>query len=164
MVIGVRNSSSIELSKARDLMKEIRDEIRSLAPDSAELRKFSWVVGGAFVVLWVVLAKLLPMWDKGGDYPLLWWLGSGLAVVGTIAPLLVKPFFYAWMSLAFVLGFFMTRVILTIFFFVILTPVGLVFKVLRKDPLHRTIDRDAATYWIPKEYPIADRSRFEKFF
>ena len=143
----------------------ILDEIRALAPGRKDLRSFAWVVGGAFVVLWAVLAYLLPaLIDKGGSHPALAAIGVALALVGTVAPKILKPLYYGWMSLALTLGFVMTRVLLTIFFFLVLTPVGLVMKLLGRDPLERKLDPEGASYWIDKEYLISDRSRYEKFF
>ncbi len=143
----------------------ILDEIRGLDPGKKDLRSFAWVVGGAFVVFWAVFAWVLPtLLDKGGNYPLLAAIGVVLALVGTVAPMILKPLYYGWMSLAFTLGFVMTRVILTIFFFLVLTPVGLVMKLIGRDALERKLDPGAESYWIDKEYPIPDRSRYEKFF
>ncbi len=143
----------------------IIEEIKELPSEPKDLRKFSWTVGGAFVLLWAVLAFVFPyLWGKGHNIPLLWQIGAGLAVIGTAIPLLVKPLYYAWMTFAVCLGWVMTRVLLTIFFFLVLTPVGLVFKLIGRDALSRKLDRDAKSYWIEKEYLIKDRSRFEKFF
>jgi len=140
-------------------------EIKELPAASRDLRKFSVTVGVAFVVLWAVFAFVVPyLAGKGGSQPLLWQIGVALAVVGTLAPIVVKPLYYAWMTMALALGFVMTRVLLTIFFFLVLTPVALIFRLLRRDPLNRKLDRAAESYWIPKPYLIADRSRFEKFF
>jgi multisubunit Na+/H+ antiporter MnhG subunit len=68
------------------------------------------------------------------------------------------------MAMAIVLGRFMTRLLLTVFFFLVITPVGLIFRLMGRDALHRKLDRQAATYWIPKEYPIQDRTRYENYF
>lgn len=137
----------------------IRQEIKELQTTPEELRKFSWTVGIAFLLIAAFL-----WWKHLAAWPVLAAIGGGLIVLGTIYPPLVRPFFYAWMSLAVVLGFVMTRVILTIFFFLVLTPVGLFFRLIGRDAMHRKIDRKAATYWIEKEYLIPDRSRLEKFF
>ena len=143
----------------------ILQEVKDLPADPADLRKFSWTVGAAFMVLWAVLAYVFPyLLDKGRDLPFLWQIGVALAAVGTLAPPVVKPLYYAWMSMALALGYVMTRVLLTLFFFLVVTPVALVFRLIGRDPLHRKIDRQAESYWIEKLYLIDDRSRFEKFF
>ena len=146
-------------------MSTIREEIRALSATTKDLRSFGLTVGAALVVFWIVLWKVFPfVFGRGGNFPWLAYIGVALAAVGAVAPVVLKPVFYGWMSLAFVLSFVMTRVILTIFFFVVLTPVGLFFRLIGRDALHRKMDRQGSTYWIDKEYPIADRSRYEKFF
>lgn len=143
----------------------IREEIRHLPAAPKDLRSFAWVVGGALLLLWAILGWVLPyLFGKGGSYPILAFVGLALAAVGTVAPKVLKPVYYGWMALALTLGFVMTRVLLTIFFFLVLTPVGLVFRLIGRDALHRKLDREASSYWIEKEYPITDRSRYEKFF
>ncbi len=141
------------------------EEIRQLKPTTKDLRSFGVVVGGAFVVFWAVIKWVLPrLLGHGGDFPALWMIGAALAVVGAVAPIVLRPVYYVWMTLALAMGFVMTRVILTLFFFLVLTPVGLVFKVIGRDALHRKLDREGSTYWIDKEYLIDDHTRLEKFF
>ncbi len=143
----------------------IIQEIKKLPAEPSDLRKFGWTVGVAFVLLWAAFAYAFPyLLGKGRSFPLLWQIGAVLIVLGTVLPRILKPVFYAWMTLALALGFVMTRVLLTIFFFLVLTPVGLVFKLIGRDALHRKLDPRAESYWIKKEYLIQDRSRFEKFF
>ena len=143
----------------------ILQEVRQLPAGAKDLRKFSLTVGIAFVVLWAVLAYVFPyLFDRGRSFPILWQIGVALAVVGTLLPALVKPLYYAWMTLAVALGYVMTRVLLTIFFFLVLTPVALVFRLIGRDALHRKLDRSAPSYWIEKTHLIADRTRYEKFF
>lgn len=137
----------------------ILQEIRELSPGEPDLRKFSWLVGGILLIIGGVV-----WYRDAGWYPVLLGIGGVLVVVGTVLPLAVKPFYYAWMSLAVVLGFVMTRVILSLFFFLVLTPAGLFFRLIRRDALHRKFDPQAPTYWVKKHYAITDRSRLEKFF
>ena len=136
-----------------------REEIKALQPTTVDLRKFGWVVGAAFLLIGAFV-----MW-RGHDWGrFLMWVGGPLVVLGTVVPQILRPIYYGWMSFAFVLGSIMTRVILTVFFFLVLLPVGLFFKLIGRDALHRKIDREAPSYWIEKEYLIKDRTRLEKFF
>ena len=143
----------------------IFQEVRELPSGTHDLRKFGWTMAVACVVLWAALAHAFPyLLGRGRNLPILWQIGLGFAAVGTLLPIVLKPVYYAWMTLAVCLGFVMTRVILTIFFFLVLTPVSVLFRLIGRDALHRKIDRQAETYWIDKEYLIKDRSRYEKFF
>ncbi len=137
----------------------IREEIQALQPDTSDFRKFGWVVGGAFLLFGALLVWRGHEW---GRYLL--WAGGVLAVVGTVLPRVLKPVYFGWMSMAVVLGFFMTRVLLTVFFILVIAPVGLFFKLIGRDALHRKMDRSGTSYWIEKTYPIRDRTRLEKFF
>lgn len=145
----------------------IKNELALIKTRTEDVRSFGWVVGGAFLALWLIFIGPVHFFSqqaKGGHYPVLMWIGLALVVLGTILPVLLRPLYLLWMMIAVSLGFVMTRVILTIFYYLVLTPVGLFRRLLGHDSLHRKIDRDAGTYWIEKKYPITDRSRFENFF
>lgn len=137
----------------------IRQEIQGLQTDIPTLRKFGLVVGGVFVAIAAFLYWREVSWALIPGY-----IGAPLVVLGAVFPAILKPIYIGWMSMAFVLGSIVTRILLTIFFFLVITPVGLFFKLIGRDALTRKVDRKADTYWIEKEYPIADRTRFEKFF
>ena len=57
------------------------------------------------------------------------------------------------------LGFVVSHVILTLFFFLVITPVGLVARLLGKDFLSLKLDRETQTYWIPRRPRPSQRRR-----
>lgn len=135
------------------------EELRKLDPDRKELRKFGWILGGAFLVLGGIA------WYRGsGVAPYLLWPGAAIAVVGTVLPGALRWLFFVWMALGLVLGTIVTSIILAIVFFVAVTPIGLVMRLLGRDPMHRAIDREAPSYWIPKVHDTSDKTRMEKYF
>ncbi|MDE2834005.1 MAG: SxtJ family membrane protein [Bacteroidota bacterium] len=107
------------------------------------LRSFGLLVG--------LITALIGGWLlwKGHGFML---LGAGLLLIllGFALPKWLKPLYVPWMALAFVLGFVMTRVLLTLLFYAVMTPIGIVMRWTGRDPLRRKIDRSAKTYWIPK--------------
>lgn len=136
-----------------------RQELAQLPTDKVTLRKFGLMVGGVFAALGAFLLWRDVSWAIFFVY-----LGAPLMVLGAILPNLLRPIYIGWMAMALVLGSIVTRVLLTIFFFIIITPVGLFFKLIGRDALHRKLDRGSETYWIEKEYPITDNSRYKNFF
>jgi hypothetical protein len=140
----------------------IKKELQALPTDAAALRKFGLTVGLVFAAIGLFLRYREVSWALAPLAPLA--VGGLLVIFGVVAPKLLKGVYLGWMTFALVLGSIMTRILLTIFFFVVLTPFGLLFRVIGRDALTRRPDRKAATYWLPKEYPIPDRTRFEKFF
>ena len=138
----------------------ILEDIKQLKTGSRELRKFGLLVGAvfaAFGLLYLLRGKHL--------YP--WFLAPGLAllVFGVAFPRALKLVYIAWMSLAFVLGFIVSHVLLTVFFFLVITPIGLVARLAGKDFLRLKLDRNATSYWIPRPQPAArPKSDYERQF
>jgi len=123
--------------------------------DARELRRFGWLVGGIFAVigLWPLLFR--------GESPRVWLLvpGTILLLAGGVMPTALAPAYRAWMWLADVLGWINTRVILGVVFFVVFTPVGLVMRLLRHDPLRRRYEPLASTYRLTRSARRGDHMR-----
>jgi hypothetical protein len=137
----------------------IRDDIKQLKTGDRDLRMFGLVVGGVFVAL-----GLLFWLRHKAHYPWLLAPGGLLVVLGAVWPRTLKEVYLAWMSLAFVLGFVISHVILTVFFFLVITPIGLIARCFGKDFLSLKLDRRAATYWIQRERKAKSTAEYERQF
>ncbi|MEA4857503.1 SxtJ family membrane protein [Solidesulfovibrio sp.] len=62
-------------------------------------------------------------------------IATGLLLLDMIAPALYKPAAKLWFGLSHVLGTVMSKVILTLIFYLVLTPMGLLRAMLGKDPM-----------------------------
>jgi hypothetical protein len=124
----------------------IRQEIRELKTGTRELRNFGLLVGAVLVAL-----GLLFLMRGKARYP--YFVGPGvlLLVFGSVFPRALKYIYFAWMSLAIVLGFVVSTVILTLFFLLVITPIGLAARLFGKDFLRLKLDRGQATYWISRK-------------
>ncbi len=138
-------------------------EIRDLDVGKKKVRSFGYLVGGVLIAL-----ALVGLWRIGGRFTTavyaLLGAGGALVALGLAAPAVLRPLYRVWMGLALVLGFVMTRVILTLVFFLVVTPVGWIMRALGKDPLRRRPDPSAETYWIEKTAPDPSPKRLEKYF
>jgi hypothetical protein len=56
-----------------------------------------------------------------------------------------------WMVFVRALGWLNARIILTVVFYLILTPVGLVRRLVRYDPLNQRLEQDTPSYRVPRE-------------
>ncbi len=74
-------------------------------------------------------------------------IGLALLIIGRISPSLLKPVYIAWMSLAVVLGFIVTRVLLSLVFFLVFTPIGMIRRLAIRPLLELKPDPKAETYW-----------------
>ena len=128
-------------------------------PSNSELRKFGLTVGGAFLVLGAV------SWWRGHELPprVLWTLAVLLIVPGAVAPALLGPIQRGWMAFATVLGHVNTRIILTVLFYLVMTPVGMILRLFR-DPLDRSLHDDSKTQWIKRKPEPVELHRYERQF
>lgn len=117
-------------------------------PDIPSLRVFGQI--------WTMLFAVVAAWPllKGGDARL--WAAAVSAVffLVTLAyPQLfsLTRFYQGWVKLGEWLGYINSRIIMAAMFFTIFTPIGILFRILRRDPLHRKPDPQAKSYFIPRE-------------
>jgi len=89
-------------------------------------------------------------------------IGAFLLVFGLTYPPLLKYPSKAWWAMAGVLGYVNARVILTVAFLIVLTPIGLLWRALGRDPLHRKRANFAGWSSYPARY--RDRNHFNRMY
>ena len=124
-------------------------------PGSRELRQFA----GLFLVFGLGAGTLIYFFK---DWPLLvsqilWGAAVVVGVAGLLMPALARPVYIVMMALALPIGMVVSTVLMTLIFFVVMTPIGLLLRLLGKDSMQRRFDRNATTYWIrrPPQVPAA---------
>lgn len=78
-------------------------------------------------------------------WSVLFWSGIGLFVIGIVVPQLLAPLDRAWMALASLIGRVVFTLILTVIYFVLITPVGMLMKIRQR--------RSPIVAWGPGEVP-----------
>ncbi len=76
----------------------------------------------------------------------------------------VRHVYKIWMSLAAVIGWLMTRLILLVLFYLIVTPIGIFVKLFDKDPLNIKFNKNIKSYWITKRNLGYNGDSYEKQF
>jgi len=110
----------------------ILEEIRNIKSEKKDLRDFGITFG---VVLGVLAGAL---WWKGRDtYPIFAALSASFFFFGLVLPRLLTPLQKVWMMFAVVLGWFMTRLILSILFYIVFTFIGGVPRLFGKKFIRR---------------------------
>ncbi|MHB8522748.1 MAG: SxtJ family membrane protein [Limisphaerales bacterium] len=124
----------------------IREELNQLKSGPKELRKFGLTVGAVFLLLagWLC-------WRHRPAGPYLLIPGAPLVVLGLAYPRCLRWVYLAWMTAAFVMGALVSTVLLTVFFYLIFTPVGWLARSLGRDFLHRKWEPQAKSYWLARD-------------
>ncbi|MEW6307279.1 MAG: hypothetical protein AB1705_27815 [Verrucomicrobiota bacterium] len=119
-------------------------------PDLAARKSFarSLVIGFPIVAVVLYLIRWLALGIKDPTVPL-WIGGAGFAagVVFWVLPQIAKPFYLVWYGLACCIGLVISNVILTVFYYTLMTLIGLLLRIMGKDPLQKSFNRNAKTYW-----------------
>ena len=89
--------------------------------------------------------------------------GALLLVLALIAPRATVPLHNAWMKFAAVLGWINSRILLSLMYYGVMTPLGLVLRVVGRDPMNRR-RHPAESYWIPRAALRQSREQFERQF
>jgi Saxitoxin biosynthesis operon protein SxtJ len=120
----------------------ISEEIKNIKETKKDLRKFGITVGLALLVIAGIL-----FWREKESFLYFGIVGLVLLLTGLVFPVILKPLNKAWMTLAILMGWVMTRVILTILYYLVLTPLRFLAMLFRKNFLDLTIDKSAKSYW-----------------
>ena len=127
---------------------------------SSELRRFGLTVGGMFLLL-----GSLSRW-RGHIYPpaVLWVAGVLLVTPALVAPAVLEPARRGWMRFGMAVGEVNARIILTVMFFLVIAPLGLVLRAFVRDPLDRSLKDGKGSNWIRRPAAPVDPARYEQQF
>lgn len=133
------------------------EEFKNIRSDYKELQKFGLTIG---IVLLIISAV---MFYYSSELKFHFGIaGIVLIISGYVFPKILLPFQKVWMGLALVLGFVMSRLILSLLFYLVITPIGLIAKLAKKDFLDLSINKTKESYWNyreRKEYQKIDSER-----
>lgn len=121
-------------------------------------RSFGVSVG----IVLLLVAAFLVWRGRMTAAPIVAGIGATLLLLGLVAPKLLKWPSAVWWKLAMALGYVNARVILSIAFLLVLTPIGLIWRVIGRDPMGRR--RESWPGWVRYPERYADRSHFTRMY
>ncbi|HUN53790.1 MAG TPA: SxtJ family membrane protein [Smithella sp.] len=137
----------------------IIDEIKSIKSDKSDWRKFGMTMGIILAVMGFYL-----LWKGRNNSEYAFFLAAAFLIAGMVIPSALKPVYKAWMVMAVIMGFIMTKVIMVVIFYMIVTPIGIIASIIDKDFLDMKIDKKAKSYWMVRETVRKEKSDYEKQF
>ena len=112
----------------------------------SQLRSFALIFAGFFAIV-----GFYPLLRHTG--PRLWAVGLAVAfaLLGFLSPDLLRRPYAVWMAFGEALGWVTSTVILTLAYFGLFTPSGILMRLLGKDPMKRRFEPGLETYRIPRQ-------------
>jgi len=134
---------------------------------------YAFLVVGCFIGIIIFLIKSYSGgWTEWNWYQGLenhvwrWFIGVGIAMyVGSwLAYPVLKPIHIGWMTLAIFLAWLSSGLLLTVYFYIVIMPIGLLMRLFGKDLLDMKTDSDAKSYWIKREQKPFNKRDYERLF
>ena len=130
-------------------------------PSDRELRQFAGIWFPAFwVVVGLIVGSRTEQWTS--LYALVG-IAAAVAIVGLMQPRLVRPVYLAWMCAAFPIGWLISHLLLAGVFYLLITPLGLLLRLIGRDKLNLRFERKAKSYWTPRDPPPSTDRYFRQF-
>src|SRR5689334_11092600 len=126
-------------------------------PSRQKLRSFGLVLASGFFVI--------GMWPTVFRHhnPNRWAVGLSLLFVsaGILIPNALKYVHRVWMTFGNVLGWINSRVLLTVVYYVVVTPLSLIIGLVGHDPMNRKFDKGTDTYRVVRRPRPASHMRHQ---
>lgn len=128
-------------------MSSTKKPVPAAPVPAGRLRSFGFLVGGIFAAIGV-----FPAVVRGAE--LRTWaliVAACLVLPAAVFPAALSPVYKVWMKVGHLLGLLNNRIILGFVFYVLMTPLGGILKLLKKDPLDKKFDSTRSTYRVHRE-------------
>ncbi len=132
------------------------------APKQLSNRTFGLIFAGIFSVI----AFFPVVFSEGLSALRQWALIAATVFAGPalIYPAVLQPLNNLWVKFGLMMHAVINPILMGLIFFIAVLPTGLILKLLGKDPMRRTLDKDAKTYWIPRDNAEFNKEKFKNQF
>ena len=135
------------------------EEIKNIKSEKSDLRKFGITIG---LILMIVSGFLF--WKEKESFQILLTAGAILLILGVTIPAILKYIYWVWMIFATIIGWIMTRMILSLMFYMIFTPIGFILRLFGKQFIELNWNKTDSTYWKYRSKSIFEKENYEKQF
>ena len=135
------------------------DELKNIRTDNKVIRDFGILIG----LILLIIAGIL-FYKERESYELIILLGVTSIGIGLGKPIILKPFYSVWMYFSVVLGWLMTRLILGLLFYIVVSPIGFISRLFGKEFLELKNSSLNSSYWNYKNNQRTSHQDFEKQF
>ncbi len=130
-------------------------------PTRRQLTQFGFLWLG-FLGLFGAIALVRLHWPALAG--VLWSLAVVVPVVGWLIPRFMRLVFVGMSYLAWPIGFLVSHLILAAVFYLVVTSLGLVMRLVGYDVMKRRFDPDASSYWVARDAGDRDAKRYFRQF
>ncbi len=133
--------------------------MNSNSTEPGQIRKF-----GASALVFFGILSSIGFW-RGSPIPT--YLFGFLSLLGlgfVLLPTPLRPVYKGWMGVAHAMGRVITTLMLTLAYYLVITPSGLLKRLISGSPIPGAPDSSATSYWVARPEPAQPREQFFKRF
>ena len=115
-----------------------------------------------FGLVFFIVFLIVTIWPITYDEPVRIWsaiISSVFLILGLMNSKLLSPLNKLWFKFGMILGAIVSPVVMGVVFFLVVTPIGLIMKIIGKDLLNKKYDKKKRTYWIKRDTLIGTMKR-----
>ena len=116
----------------------------------------------SFGLLFFVVFLIVSLWPLTHEGSIRIWsviVSAVFLILGLINSRLLTPLNVLWFKLGMILGAIISPIVMGIVFFLVVTPTGLILRIMGKDLLNKKYDKEKETYWIKRNASIGTMKR-----
>jgi hypothetical protein len=134
-------------------------ELRSISSTRKDLVNFAHVMAVACAVI-----AGIALWRHAGAWRPWAALAALFICARVLHPPVLLPLQKAWMALAVLLGWAVSRIVLTVLYYAAFTTIGGIGRLFGKRFLEVDIDKNRPSYWIKRPPAAFDPKQYERQF
>ena len=131
----------------------------SNSTNSGEISRF-----GLVALVFFVCLRALGLWTKKPIPTYLFGFLSFLGFCFVLMPSPLRPVYVGWLRIAHFVGRVVTTLILSLAYYLVITPSALIKRVFGGRPLPLEPDKEASSYWVTRPETAQPKERFLKRF
>ena len=104
-----------------------------------------------FGLIFFIVFLIVGLWPLTYENPIRIWLviiSMVFLILGLMNSKLLTPLNKLWFKFGMILGAIVAPIVMGFIFFLVVTPIGLVMRIMGKDLLNKKYDKKKNTYWI----------------
>ena len=131
---------------------------QKIKAEPKQVRNFGLILSGILFALGVI-----AFLRHHHQWKFEWPLGLVFLILNLAAPTAMVYVYKTWMLAADFISGIVLRILLGVFFFIVLTPISLVLRLLKKDVLDQQLNPSHVSYWRQRT-AVEGKERYEKLF
>ena len=111
-----------------------------------------------FGLVFFIVFLIVGLWPLTYENPIRIWsviISLIFLILGLINSKLLTPLNKLWLKFGMILGDIIVPIVMGVVFFLVITPIGFIMRIMGKDLLKKRYDKKKETYWVKRDKPVS---------